>query len=105
MSTVDSVAAAATLSAAGMGTSTWTAPAICSASIPARAHGAGARSGIGCRSAWCGRTAMNEGCLHLDLPSADEAEAIRHALHIRKRRHLSPEAVAKARSTLERFRT
>jgi hypothetical protein len=48
----------------------------------------------------------DEGCLHLDhLPSADEAEAIRAVLHIRKRRHLSPEALAKARSTLGRFRS
>jgi hypothetical protein len=46
-----------------------------------------------------------EGALHLDhLPNADEADAIREALHIRKRRHLSPEAKAAARSRLDRFR-
>jgi len=45
----------------------------------------------------------DEGCLHLDhLPTACQAEAIRDALHIRKRRHMTPEAAAKARSALER---
>jgi hypothetical protein len=47
----------------------------------------------------------DEGCLRLDhLPSADEAEVIRDAIGIRKRRSLSPEAKAKARAALERFR-
>jgi hypothetical protein len=47
----------------------------------------------------------DEGCLHLDhLPTPDEAEVIRDALGIRKRRHLSPEAKAKATAALEGFR-
>jgi hypothetical protein len=47
----------------------------------------------------------DEGCFHLDrLPTKAEAGAIRDCLGIRKRRHLSPEALAKARSTLERCR-
>jgi hypothetical protein len=47
----------------------------------------------------------DDGCLHLDrLPNAHEAEAIRDALRIRRRRHLTPEAKATARSNLERAR-
>jgi hypothetical protein len=46
-----------------------------------------------------------EGCLHLDhIPRPHEAELIRDALRIRKRRSMSPEAQRKARSALERFR-
>jgi hypothetical protein len=46
-----------------------------------------------------------EGCLHLDhLPTRSEANAIRNALGIRQRRHLSREAKAKAIVTLERSR-
>jgi len=45
----------------------------------------------------------DEGCLHLDrLPTPIEAEHIREAVGIRKRRHLSPEALAAARLNLER---
>jgi hypothetical protein len=44
----------------------------------------------------------DEGCLHLDrLPTEAEAKLIREALGIRRRRHLSPEALAQARSALE----
>jgi hypothetical protein len=47
----------------------------------------------------------DEGCLHLArLPTPDEAELIRDALGIRKRRKMSPEAKRKARAALERFR-
>lgn len=42
-----------------------------------------------------------EGCLHLDrLPTADEAELIRNALGIRKRRNISPEALERATMAL-----
>ena len=48
----------------------------------------------------------DEGCLHLDrLPTAAEAEAIRDDLGIRKRRHLSDEALAaleRARNSVNR---
>jgi hypothetical protein len=48
----------------------------------------------------------DEGCLHLDhLPTPHEAEAIREAIGIRKRRHLTPDALAKARSAAERARS
>jgi hypothetical protein len=44
----------------------------------------------------------DEGCLHLDrLPTEHEAKLIREAMGIRRRRHLSPEALAQARSALE----
>jgi hypothetical protein len=44
----------------------------------------------------------DEGCLHLGrLPTEAEAKLIREALGIRRRRHLSPEALAQARSALE----
>jgi hypothetical protein len=47
----------------------------------------------------------DEGCFHLDrLPTPDEADLIREALGIRKRRHLSDDAKGKARSALERAR-
>jgi hypothetical protein len=47
----------------------------------------------------------DEGCLHLDhLPTLDEAELIRDALGIRRRRNLSQEAKAKATAVLDRFR-
>jgi len=47
----------------------------------------------------------DEGCLHLDrLPVAAEADLIREALGIRKRRHLSDEELARLTSTLERAR-
>jgi hypothetical protein len=47
----------------------------------------------------------DEGCLRLDrLPAPHEAEVIREALGIRKRRHLCPDALAKARSAAERAR-
>jgi hypothetical protein len=37
----------------------------------------------------------DEGCLHLDrLPTPDEADRIRGALGIKRRRHLTPEALA-----------
>jgi hypothetical protein len=43
----------------------------------------------------------DEGCLHLDrLPTSGEAEVIRAALGIRRKRHLSPEAMAKAKAAL-----
>jgi hypothetical protein len=43
----------------------------------------------------------DEGCLHLDrLPAPAEAEVIRDALGIRRKRHLSPEAMAKAMAAL-----
>jgi hypothetical protein len=45
------------------------------------------------------------GALHLDhLPTPAEAELIRDALGIRKRRELTPEALAKARASMERCR-
>jgi hypothetical protein len=44
----------------------------------------------------------DEGCFRLDrLPSPHEAAAIREAIGIRKRRHLSDDAKAKARSAAE----
>jgi hypothetical protein len=44
----------------------------------------------------------DEGCLRLDrLPRPEEAELIREALAIRKRRHVSPETLAAARVSLE----
>jgi hypothetical protein len=44
----------------------------------------------------------DEGILRLDrLPTSAEAEAIRDVIGIRRRRHLSPEALAQARSALE----
>jgi hypothetical protein len=47
----------------------------------------------------------DEGALHLDhLPTPAEAELIRDALGIRKRRELTPEALAKARASMERCR-
>jgi hypothetical protein len=43
-----------------------------------------------------------EGCLRLDrLPRPEEAESIREALAIRKRRDVSPEMLAAARISLE----
>jgi hypothetical protein len=43
----------------------------------------------------------DEGCLHLDrLPTKIEASAIREALGIRKRRHLSPASTAQVISAL-----
>jgi hypothetical protein len=51
-----------------------------------------------------GKTA-DEGCLHLDhLPTEAEAAAIREALAIRKRRHVSSAAMAQAMSALEQSR-
>jgi hypothetical protein len=47
----------------------------------------------------------DEGCLHLErLPVPAEADAIRGALGIRRRRHLSEEELVRTRSTLERAR-
>ena len=47
----------------------------------------------------------DEGCLHLDrLPTAVEADLIREALGIRKRRHLSDEELARITAALERAR-
>jgi hypothetical protein len=47
----------------------------------------------------------DEGCLHLDrLPNPAEADLIREALGIRKRRHLSEEELARLTSSLERAR-
>jgi hypothetical protein len=44
----------------------------------------------------------DEGCLHLDrLPRPEDAELIREALGIRKRRRISPEVLAAARGSLE----
>jgi hypothetical protein len=44
----------------------------------------------------------DEGCLRLDrLPTPQGAELIREALGIRKRRRISPEALAAARGSLE----
>jgi hypothetical protein len=44
----------------------------------------------------------DEGCLRLDrFPTSEEAELIREALGIRKRRHMSPETLAAARVSLE----
>ena len=44
----------------------------------------------------------DEGCLRLDrLPRPEEAELIREALAIRKRRRVSPEVLAAARGSLE----
>jgi hypothetical protein len=41
-----------------------------------------------------------EGCLHLDrLPTADEAVVIRKVLGIRKRRHMTAEALSKLERT------
>ena len=41
-----------------------------------------------------------EGCLHLDrLPTADEAVVIREVLGIRKRRHMTTEALSKLERT------
>ena len=41
-----------------------------------------------------------EGCLHLDrLPTADEAVVIREVLGIRKRRHMTAEALSKLERT------
>jgi hypothetical protein len=48
----------------------------------------------------------DEGCLHLDRqPTPAEAGLIREAIGIRKRRHLSPDAMAQARVALERARS
>jgi hypothetical protein len=47
----------------------------------------------------------DEGCLHLDrLPTPTEARAIRAAIHLTKKRHLSPDALAQARARAERAR-
>jgi hypothetical protein len=47
-----------------------------------------------------------EGCLRLDrFPTSEEAELIREALGIRKRRHVSPETLAAARVSLELARS
>jgi hypothetical protein len=47
----------------------------------------------------------DEGCLHLErLPVPAEADVIRAALGIRRRRHLSEENLVRLRSTLERAR-
>jgi hypothetical protein len=44
----------------------------------------------------------DEGCLRLDrLPRPQEAELIREALGIRKRRRVSPQVLAAARMSLE----
>ena len=64
-------------------------------------------SGIKARLPFCRLTQDGdvEGCLHLDhLPTPAEAEAIRDALGIRKRRTVSPEASAKSTAALERYR-
>jgi hypothetical protein len=64
-------------------------------------------SGIKARLPFCRLTqdGDDEGCLHLDhLPTPAEAEAIRDALGIRKRRTVSPEASAKATAALARYR-
>jgi hypothetical protein len=48
----------------------------------------------------------DEGCFHLDrLPTPAEVAVIREALGIRKRRHLSDDAKAKAQSAAERARS
>ena len=48
----------------------------------------------------------DEGCLHLDrLPTLAEADLIREALGIRKRRHLSEDERARLAVTLERARS
>jgi hypothetical protein len=48
----------------------------------------------------------DEGCLQLDrMPAPTEAGVIREALGIRRRRHLSPEELARAVITLERVRS
>jgi hypothetical protein len=47
----------------------------------------------------------DEGCLRLDrLPTQTEADAIREAIGVKRRRHLSPEALAEALAGLERAR-
>lgn len=56
-------------------------------------------SNIKSRLAFCriNQDGDDEGCLHLDrLPTPDEAELIRDALGIRKRRNLSPETIERA---------
>jgi hypothetical protein len=60
------------------------------------------------RLAFCNVTqdGDDEGCLHLDrLPTPAEAELIREAVGIRRRRHLSPEMLARSRFYLERARS
>jgi hypothetical protein len=48
----------------------------------------------------------DEGCLQLDrMPTPTEAGVIREALGIRRRRHLSPEQLARARIAVERARS
>ena len=48
----------------------------------------------------------DEGCLHLDrLPTPEEAGAIREALAIKRRRHLSPEAITTLSARLSQSRT
>jgi hypothetical protein len=59
--------------------------------------------GIKDRLAFCRLTqdAGGEGCLHLDrLPTPDEADAIREAIGIKRRRHLTAEALASIRARL-----
>ena len=48
----------------------------------------------------------DEGCLHLDrLPTPAEAEAIRDAIGIRKRRHMTADQIERARSVLASARS
>jgi hypothetical protein len=59
---------------------------------------------VKCRLAFChlNQDGDDEGCLRLDrFPTSEEAELIREALGIRKRRHMSPETLAAARVSLE----
>jgi hypothetical protein len=47
----------------------------------------------------------DKGCLHLDrLPTAAEAELIRDAIRVKRKRHLSPEALEQATLALARAR-
>jgi len=63
-------------------------------------------SNVKARLAFChvSQDGDDEGCLQLDRPPAPhQVEAMGEALGIGKRRHLTPEAQAKASSALERF--
>jgi len=47
----------------------------------------------------------DEGCLHLDrLPAQHQADLIREAIGVRRKRSMSPAALQQARSALERAR-
>jgi hypothetical protein len=61
-------------------------------------------TGIKRRLAFCrlSQDGDTEGCLQLGhLPSRSEAALIRDAIRLKRRRHLSPEAIAKARANLK----